>query len=241
MGAGEGLLTNSALLSFRRNLLTCTACDLHEIARCPVPWSGDPGVEYAVLGEAPGADEDKEGAPFVGASGFILRRWLKQAGFKPDTFAYLNAVSCYPKGTPSSDHMTACRPWMHGQLEIIRPRVLITVGNIAFKSLRHPLTFPTLQALHGKPLFHPRYRFWVWPTYHPSAVLHGRGKASGKKYEEMIVADLKALSEWDGHALEECYICGGELYRYDDVGWGVGLCDRHSRRQGILFPEDLGA
>lgn len=227
------------VLNFRRNLRACTACPLHERATAPVPWHGDPNPRYAVLGEAPGRQEDEANTPFVGPTGFHLRAWAKQAGLPVNDFTFLNTVSCYPAGPPSSEHVRACRGWMNGQLEIIRPKILITVGAVAFKAIRGGVDKPALLNLHGKPLFHPVYEFYIWPTYHPAAHMRG-GKATvngeKKPYGDVILDDLKRLAAWDGSALEECYICGDELYRYTE--WGIGLCKRHSSFQGLLWEED---
>lgn len=224
----------SLILSFRNNLRSCTKCELSAKCNGPVPWSGDLNPRYAVLGEAPGRTEDREGVPFVGDSGAILRHWLREVGIDPKTVSFLNSVACYPHGTPTSEHMAACRPWMHGQLEFIRPEILIVMGNIAFNQLRGT-SKPKLMNLHGKPLRHPVYGFWCWFTYHPAAYLRGKSK----KYEKLIRDDLRKLVEWDGAPLDRCYVgeCGEELYRFDE--WGLGRCKRHATFQGQLFPEDV--
>lgn len=228
-------MTDPALvLSFRQSLRSCTACELSAKCNGPVPWSGDLNPRYAVLGEAPGRTEDAKGEPFVGDSGAILRHWLREVKIDPHKVTFLNSVSCYPNGTPSSVHMAACRPWVNGQLEFIRPEILISMGNVAFNQLRQA-NKPKLMNLHGRPLKHPLYGFWIWFTYHPAAYLRGKSK----KYEKLITEDLAAVAAWDGRPLEHCYIreCDGELYRYDE--WGVGLCRRHAQHQGQLFPDDV--
>lgn len=226
----------SLLLSFRNDLRSCTRCPLHAQCNGPVPWSGDVNPRYAILGEAPGRTEDKEGEPFVGDSGNVLRHWLRQVGIDPRKVTFLNAVSCYPHGPPPAESIAACRPWVNGQLEFIRPEILISMGNVAFHQLRQ-VNKPKLMNLHGRPLKHPLYGFWIWFTYHPAAYLRGKSK----KYEKLITEDLAAVAAWDGRPLEHCYIreCDEELYRYDE--WGVGLCRRHAQHQGQLFPDDAAA
>lgn len=235
----------SLVLQFRENLRACRTCDISHHCNGPVPWSGDIGTEFAILGEAPGRTEDKEGRPFVGDSGAILRHWLRQADFIPHEIAYLNSVSCLPSDdgrqrTPTREEMTACRGWMHGQLDILRPKVLITMGKVAYEQLRGPdlRRWPELKHLHGKPMRHPVYGFVVWPTYHPSAYLRGRNKS----YEEKITTDLANLRKfWNGWNDGEtwpsdCSVCGDTFYNFDP--WSIPMCWRHSVRQGILFPED---
>lgn len=219
------------IVSFRQSLRSCTNCSLHTIATQPIPWTGDLSPRYAVLGEAPGRTEDARGECFVGDSGAILRHWFKQVGIDIRDVTFLNACACYPKRTPMTPEIDACRKWVHGQLDFIRPEILITMGRVAFQSIRGGLKRPELQSVHGKPLFHPRYKIPVWPTYHPSAYLHGRNLT----YEKKITTDLRQLVEWDGEPLDMCYVCGDTLYRYDD--WAIGMCARHARIQGELFPE----
>lgn len=173
-----------------------------------------------------------------GDTGNILRHWLKQVGIDPDKVAYLNSVACWPArspATPTADEISACRPWMHGQLEFIRPQILITLGVVAWASIRKGSRWPKLQAVHGKPWFHPTYHFSVFSTYHPAAYLRGRNKT----YEKKITDCLKSVAAWDGRYLEECAVCGGELYRYDEDGFPY--CQRHAARQMGLFPEDVTA
>lgn len=225
-------------LEFRQHLRECVACELSAECNGPVPWRGDMQPEFAVMGEAPGKTEDLRGEPFTGDTGAILTHWLRQAGFDPRAMSYMNAVQCYPKrtNTPTTANVRACRGWMNGQLEFIRPKVLITLGVTAWTALRGEKE-PTLKVIHGKPVMHPVYGFWIWPTYHPAAYLRGRNAT----YEKKITDDLARLRQWwDGQegGLDICYVCGDELYRYDD--WATGLCYRHSMKAGILFAEDVG-
>lgn len=222
----------SLVLDFRRHLRECTACELRQHAREPVPFSGDINPTYALLGEAPGSTEDKEGRPFIGSAGQRMRHYLRQVGLDPEKITWLNSACCFPGPirTPTTTHLRACRGWLNGSLQIIRPKVLITVGVVAFSAIWHETKWPTLQMIHGKPLHHPDFGYKVWSTYHPSAVLRG-----SKKYEKIILDDLRALVDWDGCALEECYICGDELEAWDTDGRGIGLCGRHGARQGVLL------
>lgn len=231
----------SLVLDFRNSLKSCTACSLSEIATVPVPWSGDINPTYAIIGMNPGKTEDSHGKPFVGDSGNILRHWLKITGHDSDSMVFMNAVSCYSRGVdPTPQQVAACRPWLHGQLEFVRPKVVITMGVLAYEALTQ-LRWPKLQHVHGRPLRHPLYGFMLIPTYHPAAYLRGRNKT----YEDKIVADLTAARYWwereqagEVWPSDECYVCGDGFYRHDD--WAVPLCWRHAHKQGLLFPEDIG-
>lgn len=228
----------SLVLDFRRHLKECTRCPISSNTGGPIPWSGDVNPTYAIMGEAPGRTEAQYGKPFVGDSGNILRHWLRQVGIDPSAIAYLNSCACWPSRnppTPTREELTNCRPWVNGQLEFIRPKILITLGVVAFNQLRYPATWPKLAMMHGKPYKHPVYDFWIFSSYHPASYLRGRSK----KYEKLITEDLAAIANWDGLSVDECYACGDEVYNYDEE-WKFPLCYRHSMKAGILFPEDIG-
>lgn len=228
----------SVLLSFRANLRACTACPLHK-KTTPVPWRGDIGPEFCIIGEAPGRSEAAAGEPFIGPAGIRLQYLLRKAGINPAKTAFINAVACFPDGTPNQSSVDICRKWMRGQIAFIQPTYIITVGTVAFTSLRNNIPRPKLAAIHGKPYFwndpplpaRPRV---VMSTYHPSSALRS------PSYQKKIEEDLMSFTRWiaDGEVWpEECTICGGELYRYDD--WGIGLCRLHASHQGSLFAESV--
>lgn len=228
------------ILSFRRSLRDCTSCDLRQHATSPVPWRGDVNPTIAVLGMAPGTQEDKAGEPFVGSAGVRLMALLRESGINPSTVTYTNAIQCRPPNDQvTSHHIATCRKWMRGQVAFINPTFLIILGKVALDSVRGVGAWPKLDSLHGKPLFWPdppvpaRPKLWV--TYHPAAALRQ------KKYHDTILTDLAAFNDWRKNGVEkwpeECYVCGEEFYRYDE--WGIGYCVRHANRQGILFPEDM--
>lgn len=231
----------SIALSFRKELRACTACPLHE-GTTPVPWHGDIGAEFAVIGEAPGQTEAREGRPFIGSAGVRLKYLLRKGDIDPDKVAYVNACQCWPQKeeNPKTPHIDACRKWMRGQIAFLQPKYVITVGVVAFQSVRGNDAWPKLAVLHGKPLYWedappPAQPSVLWPTYHPAAALR-----SGR-YQKLIEEDLIAFRDWRNSGEvwpEQCYVCGDELHRY--TGWGIGLCERHCRRQGSLFPEDGG-
>lgn len=228
----------ATLLSFRDTLRGCQKCSLHSVGNGGIPWSGPLSPFYAVLGEAPGSQEDRYGEPFVGTSGIRLRYTLKAAGIDPSTVAYVNSVSCFPSRTPTDLEINACRPWMRGQVAMIQPTILISVGTVALQSLR-PDPWPKLANLHGKPLYWdtppvPLKKVVIWPTYHPMAGIRSA------KYRRIIEEDIAELVRWVSGGMEwpidACYVCGDEMYRTD--GWGIAYCGRHSARQGILWSEE---
>lgn len=232
----------SIALSFRKELRECVRCDLRGGCTTPVAWGGGLGAEVAVIGEAPGEQEDKAGEPFIGTAGQKLRTLLPRAGVDPSKVAYVNSCQCWPRrgldANQDRQYIDTCRVWMRGQIAMIQPQYVITVGVVAFYSVFNR-AWPKLSQLHGKPLFWdnpplPAKPRAIWSTYHPSAALR-----SGK-YHRIIEEDFTAFKEWRENGepwLECCSICGEELERYD--GYGVGYCARHGMRQSGLFAEEI--
>lgn len=227
------------ILNLRRMIRDCHDCDLRANASAPVPWSGPLNPDIAVLGMAPGRTEDRLQEPFVGDAGVRLRTLLKGAGINPDECAYVNATNCLPPNDKVYDnHLAACRKWMRHQIAIINPRYLLVCGEVALKAVRETETWPKLTSLHGKPMWWPNppapAKPTLWTLYHPAAALR-QGR-----YHQAIVDDLAAFNEFrrTGQWIEECYVCGAELAGWDDKGWGIGLCERHCTRAGVLFDEE---
>lgn len=174
-----------------------------------------------------------------------MRHWFKQADIDPSVIAFLNAAACFPdkQENPTKQQLTTCRGWVHGQLEIIRPQILLTMGRSAFYSIRRGRSKPSLAELHGsetmplKPYHHPVYNFTIVSTYHPASYLRGKNKS----YEEKITRTINALAPYvtNGHVPtpDRCFLCEDELYRYDEHG--IGRCQRHAMIAGELFPEGI--
>lgn len=225
----------STILEFRTHLRQCSDCELRQHAIAPVPWRGDVNPTFAVLGMSPGRSEDKAGQPFIGPAGIRLQYLLRKGGIDPTTVTYLNAVNCLPPNdVVTSTHIDACRKWMRGQVAFVNPEYLIVVGKVALESVIGKVRWPTLQMLHGKPLFWDNppvpARPKLWVTYHPSAALR-----SGK-YQNAITEDLIAFRDWrEGGEVwpDRCYACGDEMHNY--TSWGVACCERHAMHQGVLL------
>lgn len=233
--------TTADIIRLRNGIRSCTACGLHLTAKRGVPWSGPISAHYLFIGMAPGVQEDKEGRPFVGASGNLLRYILKEKGFPLADVAFANAVSCFPgrvKGgdaKPTPDQLSACRPWLRAQIDVINPSYIFLVGGTALEAFRPDLS---LAHVHGKPLFYdgvdlehkPETSKVIWTIYHPAAALRS------KKYERMLRDDLATFQEWltQGQPWPEfCYICGKDVEEYDR--WGFPYCKLHTMRQQSLF------
>lgn len=149
----------------------CIACgELAATRQSVVVGSGPTDARLLVVGEAPGAQEDETGIPFVGRSGQLLDQLLAEAGLLRGQVAVLNTVKCRPPGNrvPSRLETATCRPWMLRQLGALEPRLVVTLGLSATTWF---LGRTTLTAARGR--VHEVDGRRVLPTYHPAAALRG--------------------------------------------------------------------
>ena len=164
----------------------CTLCPLHEGRTHAVPGEGPLDPPVLLVGEAPGREEDASGRPFVGAAGRVLDKALRAAGLPRDAVFVTNVVKCRPPGNraPKADEMEACRPYLLAQIELVRPRILVTLGTSGLRSLLGP--GPDLKAVRAKALRLGETP--LVPTYHPAAVLYNRTLERG------LTADLRKVA-----------------------------------------------
>ena len=151
---------------------TCPRCDLAVTRTQVVFGDGDPHADLLLVGEGPGADEDRLGVPFVGRSGQLLTRLVEEeVGLTRDRCYTTNIVKCRPPGNrdPKPHEAAACAPWLEGQLELIAPKVVVTFGNVATRRLLG--TREGITALRGRT--HPWRGATLVPTFHPAAALRG--------------------------------------------------------------------
>ena len=154
----------------------CTRCRLAHGRTQVVYGVGNPHADLMFIGEGPGFYEDKQGEPFVGAAGQLLNRMLGEIGFQREDAYIANVVMCRPPGNrdPMPDEIEACTPWLMEKLELIDPRIVVTLGNFATRFILD--TTSSISRLRGQ-----RFRWrerTVVPTFHPAAVLHGGGENS---------------------------------------------------------------
>jgi len=152
----------------------CVRCALSQGRTQVVFGVGDPAADLMFVGEGPGQQEDLQGEPFVGRSGQLLDRLvLEEMGLTRDRFYIANTVKCRPPGNrdPLPAEIAACRPWLEAQVELIRPRVVVTLGNFAAKLLLG--TTDGITKLRGRS--YPFLGGVLVPTYHPAAVLRSPG------------------------------------------------------------------
>jgi len=127
-----------ALRIIREDLGDCTRCRLHKQGRKQIVFGvGNPKAELMFIGEAPGADEDEQGEPFVGRAGQLLNNMIKAMGLRREDVYIANIIKCRPPGnrTPERDECDTCSPFLMRQISIIKPKVIVALGAVAAKTL----------------------------------------------------------------------------------------------------------
>jgi uracil-DNA glycosylase family 4 len=165
-------LTELEVLS--RQVAGCTRCRLHEGRTQVVFGNGSPDADLMFVGEAPGFHEDKQGLPFVGQAGKLLDKLLAGIGLTRADVFVCNVLKCRPPGNrdPVPDEKEACEPYLFRQVELIRPKVIATLGNHATKQLSGKETGIT--RVHGQEqrLKVGSLEVLLYPLYHPAAALY---------------------------------------------------------------------
>jgi uracil-DNA glycosylase family 4 len=154
----------------------CTKCRLSGGRTQVVYGTGNADADLMFIGEGPGYYEDKQGEPFVGAAGQLLNRMLEEIGVRRADVRITNVILCRPPGNrdPMPDEVETCTPWLREQIELVDPRVIVTLGNFATRfMLDRPVSISRVRGqrfpLEGR---------IVIPTFHPAAILRGGGEAS---------------------------------------------------------------
>ncbi|HET8978458.1 MAG TPA: uracil-DNA glycosylase [Solirubrobacteraceae bacterium] len=152
----------------------CTRCPLHQTRTTVVFGSGNADADLMFVGEAPGANEDKQGLPFVGQAGKLLDKLLGEIGLDRGQVFVANTVKCRPPNNrdPHPNEIEACSEYLHRQVELIEPTVICTLGNFATKLLRGDTT--GISRLHGQAevrILGVR-AIRLYPLYHPAAALY---------------------------------------------------------------------
>lgn len=174
----------------RDEALACTSCKLAGLGRTQVVFGmGDPGADLVLVGEGPGAEEDKQGLPFVGRSGKLLDKLLiEEIGVTRDSCYIANVVKCRPPGNrdPEADEIETCRPYLERQLDLIDPKVVVTLGNFAAQLLL--ATKVGITKIRGQSF---TFRTGVLiPTVHPAFALRGGGGPMAQMRADFIRAKL---------------------------------------------------
>jgi DNA polymerase len=164
----------SSLAELEREALVCTKCPLAEGRTQVVFGVGDPNADLMFVGEAPGREEDLKGEPFVGRSGKLLDKLvLEEMGLTREQFYIANTVMCRPPNNrdPQPDEIAACGPYLEQKIQLIKPKVIVTLGNFATKLLLN--TTEGITKVRGRTYAYGDTT--LVPTFHPSAALQGGG------------------------------------------------------------------
>ncbi len=176
---------SNKLDGIRKDVTTCTRCELSKSRINAVPGSGDANSKVVFIGEAPGRNEDLQGSPFVGTAGKILSEALSYAGFTRDDIYITNVVKCRPPNNrrPNKQETNSCKSHLQSELEIICPKVICILGNTAFGSL---LDGNAITKNRGKIIKRDDQLYFV--TVHPAAIIYN------PDLRQVLKDDLKALS-----------------------------------------------
>ena len=157
------------LTEIRNELGDCKRCRLCEGRRSIVFGSGNPRSELVFVGEAPGAEEDAQGVPFVGAAGQLLTKMIEAMGYRRDDVYICNVIKCRPPDNrnPAPDELAACEPFLKQQLASLQPRVIVALGKFASQALLRETT--AITRLRGQ--WRTYQGIPLMPTYHPAYLL----------------------------------------------------------------------
>jgi len=172
----------------------CRLCKLHTLGRKQVVFGvGNPNADLMFVGEAPGADEDIQGEPFVGKAGQLLTKIIEAIGMQRSDVYIANVIKCRPPGNrnPEPDEVERCEPFLFRQIDIVQPKVIVALGKFAAQSLLR--TTEPITRLRGR-----EYKFRsaiLMPTFHPAYLL--RNPSSKREVWEDMKRVRAILTERD--------------------------------------------
>ncbi len=172
----------------KKSLSDCKRCSLGDSKTNLVFGTGDPDATLMFIGEAPGVHEDQKGEPFVGVAGKLLDQLIKQIlGFDRSSVYISNVLKCRPPENrdPRPDEISACKPFVMRQIEIVDPRIIITLGNFSSRLLLDRTIY--ISKIHGEPI--KTGNRYVFPVYHPAAALYAT------KTKKLLTEDFKKLAD----------------------------------------------
>ncbi len=172
----------------------CTACPLHQGRNRVVVGVGNERADWLFIGEAPGAEEDLKGEPFVGQAGKLLDNMLSSIGLSRKVVYIANTVKCRPPGNrnPEPSEMAACRHYLLRQIELVEPKLIVILGRVAAQSVLE--TDATISSLRGR--FHCFGDIPVLVTYHPAYLLRNTSDKA-KAWADLCLARRK-MAELSG-------------------------------------------
>lgn len=184
--------TNLQKLDYLNNLVTnCRRCSLYKTATHGVPGAGCPNTQIVLIGEAPGFHEDRLGLPFVGSSGKLLDKLLFSIGLDRSEVYIANILKHRPPDNrdPLPEEILVCTPYLQAQLEIIKPKIVITLGRFA---MNYFFPLDLISRVHGlvKSILWHNLQLTIIPVYHPSAALRNG------EMNRALVADFQKIGQY---------------------------------------------
>jgi len=180
------------LADVRADIGDCTRCKLHTLGRSQIVFGvGNPQADLMFVGEAPGADEDIQGVPFVGRAGQLLTKIIEAIGLKREEVYIANVIKCRPpqNRNPEPDEVEKCEPFLFQQIDIIKPKVIVALGKFGAQTLLR--TLDPISRLRGR-VFEYRGAKLI-PTFHPAYLL--RNPSSKREVWEDMKLVRKLLAE----------------------------------------------
>jgi len=181
-----------ALAEVRADIGDCTRCKLHRLGRSQIVFGvGNPEADLMFVGEAPGADEDIQGVPFVGRAGQLLTKIIEAIGMKREDVYIANVIKCRPpqNRNPEPDEVETCEPFLFRQIDSIKPKVIVALGKFGAQTLLR--TLEPISRLRGR-VFEYRGAKLI-PTFHPAYLL--RNPSSKRDVWEDMKLVRKLLAE----------------------------------------------
>jgi len=194
-GAGSSLDMVNDLPALRAHIGDCTRCKLHAQGRNQIVFgAGNPQARLMFVGEAPGADEDIQGEPFVGRAGQLLTKIIESIGLQRSDVYIANVIKCRPPGNrnPEPDEVGECQPFLFRQIDLIQPKVIVALGTFAAHALLS--SDAPISRIRGK--VHPyRHGSSQIPTFHPAYLLRSPDKKREVWEDMKKVRELLAASD----------------------------------------------
>lgn len=185
--ADRGKRDRTGLEALRRTVADCTRCELHRGRTQTVFGVGSPEAHWLIIGEAPGAEEDRQGEPFVGRAGRLLNAMLAAIGLSREAVYIANILKCRPPQNrdPRPEEVACCEPYLLGQIEILAPKVILAVGRIAGQNLLKTTT--AIGRLRGQVFEYGSARIPLVVTYHPAYLLRSP-REKQKAWQDLLLA-----------------------------------------------------
>jgi DNA polymerase len=180
-------------VELRCRVESCKACELHKTRTQTVFGVGNQNADLLIIGEAPGADEDRQGEPFVGKAGQLLNAMLKAIGFSREQVFIANILKCRPPGNrdPHQEEALSCEPFLQRQIDLVQPKVIMAVGRVAAHNLLK--TDVAVGKLRGREDFIGDAKIPVVVTYHPAYLLRSPDQKA-KAWQDLQVVYRKIHS-----------------------------------------------